>query len=53
MDYNPSSCEQYVRWHASTYELRIIPRLSGQVDLAKNRDPHAVSIDRYPDGRFG
>lgn len=39
MDYNQSSCEQYIRRlcvlaHASTYELRII-RLSGQVDLAK------------------
>lgn len=42
MDYNPSSYEQCVRrlssgisTHAPTYEFRIIPRFSGQVNLAR------------------
>ena len=42
MDYSPRSCEQYVKWHASTYEFPIIPCLSGQVDLALIRDLRAV-----------
>lgn len=42
MDYSPRLCEQYVKWHASTYEFPIILWLSGQVDLALSRDLHAV-----------